>query len=211
MKPNFRFIFIIILLTIAATISWKSFFGEYAQQDSVSIHTFPMTIGEWAGEEIPISERDLSILETKNAFTRRFTSPSGQEIVLFIVYSQHNRKAAHPPEICYSGGGMSILSSNTRMIEDAGANVSLSTQRMFVEAGKYQQVVNYWFKVGETFTSNYYRQQVLIAIKTLLGQSSSSAMIRVASDVQGGDITASDAAIREFSLEILPILPKYLP
>ena len=177
----------------------------------MSIHRFPMVAGEWSAEEIPISKRDLAILETDNAFSRRYKTASGKEIVLFVVYSQTNRKAMHPPEICYSGGGITILSNDVHVISDSSQSTNLDTHRMFVEHGSYQQVANYWFKVGDKFTSNYYKQQVLVALKTFLRKPSSSAMIRVSSDVKDENVALADEAIREFILTILPVLPQYLP
>ena len=210
-KINFKYISLITLLLLAAATSWNSYFRTYTQQDTVSIHHFPMVVGEWSAEEIPISKRDLAILETDNALSRRYTTPSGQEVILFIVYSQTNRKAMHPPEICYSGGGITILSNDVYMVTDPAQSVSLDTHRMFVEHGHYQQVANYWFKVGDKFTSNYYKQQILVALKTFLGKPSSSAMIRVSSDVKEENVALTDAAIREFILTILPVVPQYLP
>jgi len=211
MNFNFRYIFILFLLIIAAVVSWQFSFRDFIQHDTVSIHEFPMQIGEWKGEEIPISEGDLAILETKNAFTRRYSTPSGKEVILYIIYSQTNRKALHPPEICYSGGGISILSDNLRVLSDKKRGIELDTKRMFVEKGKYQQIANYWFKVGNTMTANYLKQQILVALKMCLGRPAGSAMLRISADVKGEQVAEADATIQEFAMEILPILPKYLP
>ena len=211
MNFNFRYIFILLLLIIAAITSWQFSFRDFLQHDTVSIHEFPYQIGEWKGEEIPIAAGDLAILETKNAFTRRYTAPSGKAVILFIVYSQTNRKALHPPEICYSGGGISILSDDLRVLSDKNRGIELDTKRMFVEKGQYQQVANYWFKVGNTMTANYLKQQLLVALKMCLRQPAGSALLRVSADVKGNDVAAADATIQEFTMEILPLLPQYLP
>ena len=210
-KFNFKFSIILILLAVSAAISWKSYFTQFASEDTVSIHAFPMQVGEWTATELPISERDLAILETTNAFTREYAKPNGDKVMLLIVYSEKNRRAAHPPEICYSGGGISILSSEDRDLHDPASRETIKSRRMFVEAGRYQQAVNYWFKVGDTQTSNYYKQQFLIAVKTLLQQNASSAMIRIAADVENKDVMHADERIREFAFDILPLLPSYLP
>ena len=211
MKSNARYIFIVILLLVAAVGSWQFSFRDFIQHDTVNIHEFPLEIGEWKGEEIPISERDLAILETKNAFTRRYTHSSGKEVILFIVYSQTNRKAMHPPEICYSGGGITILSNDVRVLTDKERGLHLETKRMFVEKGTYQQIANYWFKVGNTMTAKYLRQQILVAVKMCLRQPAGSALVRVSCDVKGNQVAEADATIQDFALTILPILSQYLP
>src|SRR3989338_3669309 len=93
-------LFILGIFAVSLAISWQLYFKQYLQKDTVSISVFPEKIGPWRGEDIPLQDTDYEILETKNAFVRRYTTPEGKEVFLFIVYSQNNRKVSHPPEIC---------------------------------------------------------------------------------------------------------------
>ena len=69
----------------------------------------------------------------------------------------------------------------------------------------------YWFKVGDSFTSNYWKQQILIAIKTLLGKSPSSALIRVSGNKFTGDPAESKQTLTNFVKLIIPQIRIYLP
>jgi len=202
---------IIGLLVFASFISWVSFFHQYSQRDTVNIHLFPKLIGGWTSKEIPISDHDYEILETKNAFSRIYHSLKGEEIMLYIVYSQNNRKVSHPPEICYTGSGATIL-NETKINFDLGqGNGHLWVNRFASELGGRKQMTYYWFKVGNSFTPNYWKQQMLIALKTLLGHPASSAIIRLSVASDESDALKADRFVQDFTLLILSAVKQYLP
>lgn len=212
MKKNDKtFIFILLLMLCACLVSWRLYFKVYRQSDTVNIHLLPKSIGEWTSEELTITEDEYAILETRNAFARRYKTPLEKEVIVFIVYSQNNRKVSHPPEVCYRGSGVSVVGNQHATFAVAETNDAIKTNRLFLEQGNFHQIAYYWFKVGDTFTSNYWKQQFLIVLKTLLGQNSSSALIRVSSPVKEIDEVAAEANIQEFSRLLVPLLYKYLP
>lgn len=214
MKANFqdkKFIGIIGLLVFLMVVSWSLFFSTYVQQDTVNIHLFPKEFAGWKAEEVPISDEDYRILETRNAFTRKYTGTSGQAVYIFIVYSQNNRKVSHPPEICYVGSGATIVSHSSARIKTGSPAFVIRVNRLVVEQGGDRQVLYYWFKVGNAFTSNYWRQQILIALKTFLGQPASSALIRLSAPVKADNIEEANQNIEEFVRLITPDLFRYLP
>ena len=200
------------ILVIACLLSMTLYFKTATQQDTISIDTFPKTIGTWTSEDLPISKEDLSILETTNAFVRKYTNTvDGGEVYLFLVYSQHNRKVAHPPEICYLGGGVSITENVHDPISVEYKSLTISTNRLMLLRKNLKHVAFYWFKVGNRFTSNYWEQQLLIALNSVMGSSQGSALIRISADLVDDD---QDTAIRNVKLFvnlITPSLFKYLP
>ncbi len=216
-KDQQKFFIILALLLLACAVSWNFYFKMYSQQDTVSIHKFPTTIGEWSSKEIPLTSVEYAILETKNAFTRKYSTPSGKEVYLFIVYSQSNRKVSHPPEICYTGSGMTLLTKKPSQIqgpvslEPSAPVQSIDVDSLLLEKDNFRQLAFYWFKVGDSFTPNYWKQQILIAFKSLLGKPSSSALIRVSASISNQDQKATEKELQEFSAVILPYLSKYLP
>lgn len=211
-KPDKSYITIIILFAITAIISWQLYFKVYSQKDTVSIHTFPKDIAGWTAEELPITEREKAVLETDNVFARRYANARKEEICLFIVYSQNNRKVSHPPEVCYTGSGATILSNVHDSLEvDAPLN-EINVNRVAIEQGRSRQIFFYWFKVGDTFTPNYWKQQGLIALKSFLGQPSSSALIRISTDSENErDDENAARRLKDFGPIILPYIQKHLP
>jgi len=188
------------------------YFKTATQQDTVSITAFPKTIDTWTSEDLPISKEDLSILETKNAFVRKYTNTvDGGEVYLFLVYSQHNRKVAHPPEICYLGSGVSITENIHDPISVEFKGLTISTNRLMLLRKNLQHIAFYWFKVGGRFTSNYWEQQLLIAFNSVTGSSQGSALIRISADVVNGNKDKAIQDVKSFVNLITPSLFKYLP
>lgn len=205
-------ILIQMCLLIAVLLSFNLYFKTAYQEDTVSIDTFPRTIGTWISQDLPISKEDLSILETKNAFVRRYTNTvGGGEVYLFLVYSQHNRKVAHPPEICYLGSGVSIIENVHDPITVDYKNLTIPTNRLKLLRKKFEHIAFYWFKVGDKLTSNYLEQQLLIAFNALLGQKKGSALIRISADVNSADQGEAIRNIKSFANLITPSLFRHLP
>ncbi|MFT5387101.1 MAG: EpsI family protein, partial [Candidatus Omnitrophota bacterium] len=184
-KINFKIIIIYLLLVFTGFVSWKFYFQTYVMKDTVDIHQFPATLGEWTSEELTITEEEYKILETRNVFARKYLTKTGKAVVLYIIYSQNNRKVSHPPELCYTGGGISILEKQYEPIKLPDG--VLDVTKMLMEQREVQQYVYYWFKVGSSFTPNYWKQQAIIATKSLLGQPASSALVRVSAYIVEGD------------------------
>lgn len=211
-KLEKNYFIIILLFIISAAISWQLYFKVYSQKDTVSIHAFPRTIAGWNAEEIMITPQDKAILETENVFVRRYTNPQGEEVYLFIVYSQNNRKVSHPPEVCYTGSGATIVNNVHDSFSSDSSIGDVKVNRVTVEQGRERQIFFYWFKVGGAFTPNYWKQQGLIALKSFLGQPSSSALIRISIPVRKEEDDASATQkLKDFGRMILPLIYKHLP
>lgn len=210
-QKNKSYFLIIFLFCLATAASWNLYFRQYIQKDTVDIKSFPMAVGDWTAEDLPISEADYDILETRNAFTRKYTDPGGNSVYLFVVYSQSNRKISHPPEICYTGSGVSILDNTHDSVPVASENLVIDVNRLLLSRGASEHVAFYWFKVGKAFTPNYWKQQGLIATKTLLGQSTSSALIRVSAEVLNGNKAETVQNLKKFVEAATSDFIKYLP
>jgi EpsI family protein len=212
-KKDNTFYIIIACFLIAGTISWNLYFKVYRQEDTVSIHDFPKDIAGWTSTELPITDREKAVLETDNVFARRYTNERGEEVTLFIVYSQNNRKVSHPPEVCYTGSGSTILSNvhDSFTAITASGNIDIDVNHVTVEKGSERQIFLYWFKVGDSFTTNYWKQQGLIALKSFLGQPSSSALIRISASIENGQEPNAKQRLKDFGGIILPYIYKHLP
>jgi EpsI family protein len=211
-KNSNQITLICMTLVVTAIISWGLFFKQSVDKDTVDINHFPKTIGTWTSVDMRITPDEFAILETTNAFVRLYTnSVDHAQVYLYLVYSQTNRKVAHPPEICYTGSGLSITEDVHDTIPVHYKNLTIPANRLRLNKGSFVQIAYYWFKVGDEFTSNYWKQQVLIAIDTLLGKHPSSALVRVSATIAGNDIDKATKDIKNFTALIAPALFLYLP
>ena len=137
---NFSYWLICALFLVVGTVSWRVHFKSYTQGDNLSIHHFPKVIGDWVSEDLPITDDEKAILETDNVFVRRYTNSIDEEVFLFVVYSKNNRKVSHPPEICYTGGGATILSNVLDSIPSGSQDLPINVHRLKVEKGRVMQI-----------------------------------------------------------------------
>jgi len=210
-KIKYSYWIIIALLMLSGIYSWKVYFKQYVQEDKVSIHIFPKVLKTWTAKEIKITDDEYDILETRNAFVRKYFTNEEREVYLFIVYSENNRKVSHPPEVCYAGSGVSIVNRVQDTVNTGTGSEKLAVNKLILEQGDTQQLLMYWFKVGNTYTASYWKQQLLIALKSFLGQPASSALIRISSTIKNNDIVQARKNLNDFAQLILPEVDQYLP
>lgn len=204
---NKNFIIVTVVLLAAAIIGLMSYLPtRFDISSRVKVADFPTAIGEWTGADMPLSERDYQILETRNLFVRDYKNPKGESVYLYVVYSEDNRKASHPPEVCYMGSGVTIVDKSPIEITN-----SIRATKMIVEKADSRQLVVYWYKAGSLNTDKYLRQQIKIVIDRLLGKRTSGALIRVSTDVRGNNLDAAGKLLKSFCVQIEPLVSRYVP
>ncbi len=193
----------VVLIAIAIIANMPAKIDSGSQ---VKMADFPMVIGEWQGTDIPLAERDYQILETKNLIMREYKNPSGDAVYLYLVYSEENRRTLHPPEVCYTGGGATIVEKSVVPVMP-----SFKANKFIVERKDSRHLVVYWFKSTSLNTYNYLRQQLKIVADRLLRKKTSGALIRVSADVKDGKDEQAFALVQNFCGQIYPLLDKYVP
>ena len=209
-SDNKNFIIMAIALGLTAILAISLYIKDIKQVDTLDIKNFPRTINGWVSEEIPISTYDLSILETNNAFVRKYHNQEGESVYLYIVYSQNNHKATHPPEICYTGGGVSILEKTQDNIPITYNHSIIRANRLLLQDNQLTQISYYWFKVGNIFTPSYWKEQMQIAYNSLLGKKEGAALIRISADIVGNNKSKAIQEIKNFTNLITPQLFTFL-
>jgi EpsI family protein len=204
-KNTIGFAALITVLLAACVISLGLFNRDMAARDKLDARAFPMAVGEWQGRELPITEKEYDILETRNLISREYTNPSGDKLYLFIIYSETNRSVFHPPEVCMIGGGLAITD---KVIDnfDVGNKV-FTTNKLFAEKGQYKEIILNCYKAGNIYTANFYLQQARLAIHQIFGRNVPGATLRVSMAV-GNDRAVALATLKEFLSRSAIILDK---
>lgn len=204
---NKSFIIVIAILIIVTVISLISYIPTRTDITSkIKVSDFPLRVGDWQGKNLPISEQDYAILETRNLFVREYKNRQGDEVFFYLIYSEDNRKVSHPPEVCLLGSGMTITEKSPIKIAD-----SINAVKILVEKKNVREMVVYWFKAGKLYTDNYLKQQIKIVSDRMLAKRTAGALIRVSAVIKDDDEKGAMSSIREFSDVIVPLLAKYVP
>jgi EpsI family protein len=208
---NRNYISILFLLIITIFLSWGFYFYAYKHQDTINIKDFPLTVDDWTSQDLPINKADLAIIETKNVFLRQYTNKAQKSVYLYIAYSQSNLNASNPPEVIYRNSDISILDKGKKYIIIASSNLNFKVNWLVLDNNQNQQIVYYWFKVGDVYTQSYWKEQALAAFNSLSGKKTGNALIRISTDIVNGQQEQAINLINEFSCLIIPQLFKHLP
>ncbi len=168
-KNTIGYISLVLVLFLASSFSINLFFREKDAHDKLNIASFPFTVGEWKGTNLEVTEKEYRILETRNLILRKYTNTRGENIFLFIIYSETNRSVFHPPEVCLIGSGLTILDKQQEK----------EVSKLYVEKNGSKELVLYCYKAGNFYTSNYYLQQAYLALHQIFGKRIPGATIRV--------------------------------
>ncbi|MBM3791986.1 MAG: EpsI family protein, partial [Acidobacteria bacterium] len=76
---------------------------------------FPLQIGDWTGEEVPLDEAIVRATDTDAHLNRRYARRGGLEAVSFYIASGVRARdlMPHRPEVCYTGAGWTLTGRQT--------------------------------------------------------------------------------------------------
>ncbi|MFC1667965.1 exosortase C-terminal domain/associated protein EpsI [Chlamydiota bacterium] len=174
----------------------------------------PLQIGEWEGTEVPVEPLVISILETEDIISRRYVLHSSTQIGVNVVFSSDNRRAVHPPEVCYRASGWEIAAKDQISISFHDENgvskrLPITVLRAFKPSGKV--VVLYWYKCGSLYTANFYKQQINVVLSQLLNRKSSAAMISMSINATNKNADEVEEKLKEFAQLLAPYISEYIP
>lgn len=204
-----------IFFILAGLILWFGFYYNtefYGKQYAQSI---PEIIAGMDSTEIEMDQKTLDILETEDVLYRCYTSGDINQVPLYlcIIFSENNRKVAHPPELCLSGGGSQVLEKKQLNFESSVKD-DFDAQRLIVNHGQSKWMYLYWYKTGKFYSSHYLKQQLFAAITQLIYRKSSCALVRLSTPIPPDEeppYTASQERLVSFAQEVIPLTAEKLP
>ena len=199
-----RFLAVIGLLVIVAAVSFVAYMPmEFEKGGAVRASSIPLVIGEWQGKDLPMEPHVYAILETDNLIMRDYTNAAGEVINVYVIYSQNNRKVAHPPEICLQGGGAMIIDKNEEQVTP-----DIKATRLVMEYKNLNRDIGYyWYKSGKEYSNNYIVFQLKMSVERLLRKPTSAAMIRLLTPVKDKENPqASLEMLKDFAVQLQPLI-----
>ncbi len=214
LKTQKNYLIIVTIALIVALVTIKlSYVNEKEGINRIEVKKIPLVLGQWAGSDIPVTERTYENLETRNVLLREYINQSlvnnnQTPVYLCIVFSEDNKKVSHPPEVCYEGGGRTNLSKAVESVQIRGGNLNIT--KLIIQNGSDKELVLYWYMVGNLYTCNYYKQQLNIVLNQISGKNNKGALIRFSTPIIENDETEALNYLKKFIEETNPIISKYL-
>ncbi|MEW6536531.1 MAG: exosortase C-terminal domain/associated protein EpsI [Candidatus Auribacterota bacterium] len=210
-----KLVILSIFFILAGIILWFGFYYNiefYGKQYAQSI---PAVIAGMSSTEIVMDQRTLDILETEDVLYRCYTTEDPNHIPLYlcVIFSENNRKVAHPPELCLSGGGSQVL-EKVQINFPSTVEEDFDAQRLIVNHGQTKWMYLYWYKAGKFYSSHYLLQQFFAAVTQLVQRKSSCSLIRLSTpipDSETAPYTESQERLVSFAQEVIPLTAEKLP
>ncbi|MEE9293584.1 MAG: exosortase C-terminal domain/associated protein EpsI [Phycisphaerae bacterium] len=195
------------LLVVACGAGYRVLAAHFARPlDSVRIPTgtlarLPLTIGDWAGRDVPLDDRVIIATDTDDHVNRVYRRSPRESVALFIGYGVNLRDLApHRPEVCYPGAGWTLdrtqrLDVNTEGVADLAVQLhqfhrgGLATDRVtvlnyYIVDGRYCQDVSLlrskaWRRSDEP---TYVAQVEIVCARTVAADQAALIVQRFAAD-----------------------------
>lgn len=156
----------------------------------------PDFIGQWYGEDVEISEREIIILGEDTTFARKvYTNASGDHIFVSIVLAGEDMNTSiHRPERCLPAQGYVMMHSSEREIDigDQELTITRLHNKRGIPVGENREVteysLNYYWFVGSSETTADHIERNLIDIRdrALKGYNQPWAFVTVMSRISDG-------------------------
>lgn len=201
-----KYLAVIAVLLVASVLVLRIQQARGKISSQVEFEKLPLSLGEWQGRDMEVTEDIYEVLETRDVLIREYKDKDGDSIDLAVVYSGEERHSFHPPELCFLGGGVELLDRKREEI-GLGDDGSLAVNKLIMKSGQGKMVSWYWFSAGERFTPNYYLQQAYLALDAFRGSKVKGALIRIAAS---GHTPNLENKAQSFIRQALPYLKEIL-
>lgn len=175
----------------------------------VPLHNFPMHVGGWEGEDVPIPENIQRVAGNDDFLNRVYINKStNQWANIYVAYSSSPRTMlGHRPDICYVGGGwVHDITEESSFISSYGRGIDCLIHRFHMPAPRSDQVVvlNYYILNGQIVADDSGFSGVSVRAPNIGGDRAKYvAQIQISSVLEN--------AARALAFDIADIVIKYFP
>ncbi|MEP3248173.1 MAG: VPLPA-CTERM-specific exosortase XrtD [Sneathiella sp.] len=177
-----------------------------------SFSSFPLKVGNLIAEEDQIPGIEAEILQMSDYFLGHYKESDLPPISLFIGYydQQSAGRTPHSPRVCIPSGGWEIENLKTIELDRNGSTVPVN--RVLIGKGEQKLLVYYWFQQRGKFIANEYAAKFNLLLGGLTSSRTDGALVRLSMPISStmSEVVA-DQRLAEFSDNLFPILPKYIP
>ncbi|HUW32740.1 MAG TPA: EpsI family protein [Planctomycetota bacterium] len=226
-----RYAAILVMALGTAAVLWfelrkspETTHGHYAAR-------IPLKIGDWVGEDLPVSADSVRILGTKDIINRYYTNSDGRRVSFQAVFAQNNRRAVHPPEICARGHGESLEGQAVVVhkvawpasgyqpgdavltgLGELTKPTDFKFKELVLRYRERRSIVNYWYKAGSRLTCNAVQHEWNLFRNNFTGGTTTNSLLRVSAEAPtSADVEIARRLVYEFTEAVFPYVIASMP
>ena len=183
--------------------------------ERLAFEDFPAVMGDWKGERTYLREEILNSLWADDYVHSIFRNArTGDLLLLFVPYYEYQGvgHTAHSPVSCLVGGGFAPRSRNIIERDFRVPFGKVKISRMILEKDGQLLLSNYWFQQRGRIIDNEYWNKWYLFWDSISRRRTDGALVRLEMPLRNGqDIKDAQALLDSFILELMEILPRYVP
>jgi EpsI family protein len=157
----------------------------------------PAAVGEWRSEDYTLSESVSRVLAADAVLQRRYYTPDGREVWLFLAYfaAQGVNSQIHSPRHCVPGTGWRIASMEPCVLDTPGGSHRATRLLIRSDSGEANEML-YWFKTRSGTVTGEYALKWDLVKNSLARRPTDAVFVRcMASQSHGEDLRGLMAAL----------------
>ncbi len=211
-KPFYASFIIIAIVAVSVLVMPET---VEVEPKRTSYSEFPLKVGDWQGKTGYIEQVYIDALKLTDYIMNDYRDAGGAVVNFYSAYysSQKKGASAHSPRSCIPGGGWRISSLTQHVITGAEINgVPLEVKRLVIQKGENKQLVYYWFQQRGRIISNEYLMKWYLFWDSMTLHRTDGALMRLTTTLEPGqDLLIADKRLENFSRNIAPIIPAFVP
>jgi EpsI family protein len=209
----------LLVLIAAAGVLLRPSINAVAQAPQLN-DVVPVAFGDWRLLPNPLLQASVSTngaTSTDQPYddlvSRSYVNGRGEVVMLALAYGKNQRQEikVHRPELCYPAQGYKVLAlSEARFqgVHSASTGADVTGKRMVVSGQGFNEVVSYWIRIGDTYSSSPWRIRWQIMREGLQGRMTDGILFRVSRRVTDGEAPGPHHQILEtFARDLVMATP----
>ena len=194
----------VLVLASCGAMSWvESLFEVTIRQPNVNIHSLPMEISDWQGEEVALDEEVVRFAGAGASISRLYTQAGNVPVAVYAAVWDHpsvvDDICPHPPMICYPNAGWTLERQEIVPLNDS-LDVCLSE---FSRAGD-KLVTAHWYQLGDLHYTDSLSARA--AMRHLWGKKEWSPVVKILLQTQSASIEDAQSRLVEIANEVNPFI-----
>jgi EpsI family protein len=176
-----------------------------------SLKDMPLTLGEWNGSDLPLTEHILAAAGVDDYINRLYTSSKGDRVEFYVGFysSQQGGDLIHSPRNCLPASGWEWVHKGTLGVQIPGySHIVVNDFR--ISKGIYQDLVLYWYQGRGRVVAGEYQSKFWMIADAITRRRTDGSLVRIVIPIQSTEERAQASGVR-FLQKIYPYLSESIP
>jgi EpsI family protein len=206
-----KHLFLIVYLLLAGTWMYLFFHETVATPVSKPLAEFPVACAEWRMDSQASFSKDvLEILRPSDYLFRKYASPAGEKIALYVGYHDGGKGSGeiHTPRNCLPGNGWELVSTDKVQVETNKGQVAAVSA--VYQKNDSQELFLYWFQSQRQTLTDEFSLKLAQILTSITQKRRDTAFVRISVPIAGDEREALATGTR-FIRDFYPQITNFLP